>query len=238
MADRTCSVEGCARRGKLARGLCSKHYMDWWRVAKAAGPLPPAPPLPPPTMAVCSIKGCKEPHDSRGWCRKHYQRWRNAGDPLVVRRATGPRPKARGPRSRVPIEIRFWDKVDKSGPVSEHRPDLGPCWIWTGALSTGGYGLIATTPGRCRTAHRVSWEIAGRVLVSGLTLDHLCRVRRCVNPDHLEQVTSAENTRRGGNARKTHCPQGHEYTDENTYRWKNAPGAYRRCRSCGKRVAT
>lgn len=118
---------------------------------------------------------------------------------------------------------RFWAKVVKSA---------DGCWLWTGA-STQGYGDVGID-GKTRKAHRVAWELSGRTLDPSLTLDHLCRNRACVNPDHLEQVTNRENLLRGTSpsavhARKTHCPWGHEYTPENTT--IRANGA-RRCKAC------
>lgn len=111
------------------------------------------------------------------------------------------------------------------------------CWEWTAALTTKGYGMIGSGVPECRllAAHRVAYEIYVGPIASGLQVDHLCRVRRCVNPDHLEPVSAQENVRRGLgpagiNAAKTHCPQGHEYTEENTYR--NPSTNRRMCRVC------
>ncbi len=235
MTDRTCSVNDCLRGGKLARGMCPSHYMAWRRaIGNDIGP-PPSAFRPPTLVRPCSISGCLDPHEARGWCRRHYQRWQSTGDPLGVRDRSAPRPAARGPRARAPIADRFWEKVDKEGALPTHRPDLGQCWVWVGAINASGYGIIATSNRKCRTVHRLSWELAGRGLVAGLHLDHLCRVRHCVRPAHLDQVSCAENVRRGfGNGSKTHCPRGHEYSDENTYRWPNAPHSSRQCRACGR----
>lgn len=89
------------------------------------------------------------------------------------------------------------------------------CWIWLGALSHNGYGFIGTGEGnKIRRAHRVSYELHIGPIPEGMQLDHLCRVRCCINPWHCEVVTLKENVLRGvglsaQNARKTHCKNGH-----------------------------
>ncbi len=134
---------------------------------------------------------------------------------------------------------RFWAKVNRDGPVPEHRPKLGPCWLWTAALMPNGYSSF-WLHGRNALGHRVAYELFVGPIPEGMTLDHLCCVKRCINPAHLEPVTSRENTLRAErgraqcNARKTHCPEGHEYTSANTY---VAPGRHRRCRACARRKA-
>lgn len=117
---------------------------------------------------------------------------------------------------------RFWEKVDRSG----------DCWLWTGSLTRDGYGNL-TLRGKVRRAHRVSYEDAKGAIPEGLELDHVCRERRCVRPDHLEPVTHAENMRRSEMASrfgaKTHCPSGHAYDEANTFRCKRG---FRQCRAC------
>lgn len=93
-------------------------------------------------------------------------------------------------------------------------PVTGPCWEWAGTIGVRGYGQISIGARR-RVAHRAMVAASGREL-GGMVVDHRCRNRACVNPDHLEVVTPLENTRRGKVARKTHCEQGHEFTPENT----------------------
>ena len=98
------------------------------------------------------------------------------------------------------------------------------CWEWTAGKVPNGYGMF-WMDGRHHGAHRVSWLLHKGFIPVGLQLDHLCRVRHCVNPDHLEPVTTQENLLRGEtnaahNAAKTHCPQGHPYAGSNLYRSK------------------
>lgn len=108
------------------------------------------------------------------------------------------------------------------------------CWLWQGAIDAKGYGRVYDTPQTSRLAHRIMYVERRGPVPDGLTLDHLCRVTHCVNPDHLEPVTHRENCLRGvgpipENAAKTHCVHGHEFTPENTY-WR-APNR-RACKAC------
>ena len=119
---------------------------------------------------------------------------------------------------------RFWAKVERTE----------SCWLWTAALNmpeemNGGYGYWNN-----RVAHRLAYEQLVGPIPEGMVLDHLCRVRRCVNPEHLEVVDRRTNNRRGvgfagQNAAKTHCPQGHPYSEENLV---NLASGFRRCKQC------
>jgi hypothetical protein len=113
----------------------------------------------------------------------------------------------------------------------------GGCWTWVGAKTPKGYGRFHLDGNK--HAHRVAYELYKGAMPAGLVLDHLCRNPACVNPDHLEPVTHLENIRRGDHTGKgwrralTHCPQGHAYTEENTYAEVKGDGRkYRHCKTC------
>ena len=118
-------------------------------------------------------------------------------------------------------EERFWAKVEKTE----------TCWLWTASRSTGSYGRF--TNGGHVYAHRFVYELLIGPIPDGLTLDHLCRVRHCVNPAHLEPVTIRENilrgeTRAAANVAKTHCLRGHLLAGANLTKAKGR----RSCRTC------
>lgn len=115
--------------------------------------------------------------------------------------------------------------------------DANGCWLWLGKKDIGtGYGRVRFR-GAQIGAHRRMYELVNGPIPAGLQIDHLCRVRLCINPVHLEAVTPRENTMRSTavtkkNAQKTACPQGHPYNDHNTYR---RPDGGRDCRICQSR---
>lgn len=126
------------------------------------------------------------------------------------------------PRIKLSPQDRFWPKVEKTA----------TCWLWAAAKLPSGYGIF-TIERVNQYAHRVAWEWLRGPIPFGLDIDHLCRVRNCVNPDHLEPVTRRVNLLRGktivsAQAQRTHCPNGHEYTEENTVKWNR----HRSCRIC------
>lgn len=119
--------------------------------------------------------------------------------------------------------VRFWAKVNKTN----------TCWLWTAGLNSMGYGQFWHM-GEHVMAHRFSYHIHKGKIPQGQVIDHLCKVPRCVNPDHMQAVTVFENTKRGNNhvskyLTRTHCIRGHEYTKENT--WVTKQG-WRYCRAC------
>lgn len=109
--------------------------------------------------------------------------------------------------------------------------DDSGCWLWTGALSDTGYGSVMYDR-RIQSTHRLAYTLLVDGIGDGLVLDHLCEVRRCMNPQHLEPVTRAENNRRAQRKWAAECKAGHQRTAENTY--INPVTGQRACRECAR----
>lgn len=167
---------------------------------------------------VCSYPKCGRPHNSLGLCTAHGMLQRNGEALRPIQDRTGPIERS--------SEERFASKL---------APQEDGCILWAGGKTLGGYGMFTVVGSRTKhvkvMAHRWAYEQQVGPIPAGYDIDHLCRTRACVNPDHLEPVTRQENIRRAC-AVKTHCPAGHEYTEENTY---IRPGTcHRRCRTCSR----
>jgi hypothetical protein len=229
MSEPTCSIDDCtvpARR----RGWCNRHYQRWY---KHGDPLFVTRKPPPISASVgtarCGIEWCSQLVQSRGWCQKHYKHWKKTGSPHDVAIIVGD------------DEARLWSKVDKGAPEE--------CWPWTGPTKRSrGYGILSRAGQQGQTshaAHRFAYELLVGPIPPGLEIDHVCHDpavckltddcphRRCCNPAHLKPATCRDNTLRSNaasakNAVKTHCPQDHEYDEENTYWHRNK----RYCRKC------
>lgn len=207
-----CEFPGCAREVQV-RQWCKRCYYrlrNNGQIEKIRRP-----------MGACDVPNCSRLRVTATLCRLHYRRLQSNGDPLVVQKRGANLAGKQDPAKR------FWSHVDKD---SHHG-----CWVWTAGLHPGGYGNF-WLDGRTINAHRYSWELANGPVPDGLHLDHICRNRACVRPDHLEPVTMQMNILRGVspaalNARKTHCIRGHEFTEENTYRQPGNPNS-RICREC------
>lgn len=133
----------------------------------------------------------------------------------------------------IVIEERFWAYVNKDGPIPINRPELGPCWLWTGGHVPAGYGAFSVG-NKSEMAHRVAYQICVAPIPDELETDHLCRNRGCVRPSHLEPVTPKVNQHRGEgfagvNFRKTECVRGHPLSGDNLY---ISPDGERQCRTC------
>lgn len=121
----------------------------------------------------CLVDDCERRHSALGYCSLHYRRFKLYGDPHAILRI-------RDARERFDL---YYDK------------EQGGCWLWNGSLTYDGYGLFRAN-NRATGAHRFAYEYFVGPIPAGLHIDHLCRVRNCVNPDHLEPVTPQENDRR------------------------------------------
>lgn len=108
------------------------------------------------------------------------------------------------------------------------------CWLWTGHIDDKGYGRFQVK-GKWRKAHVCAYESRHGPVPEGKEVGHICKLRACVKPEHLKALTHIENIQMGDigghkyHSLKTHCPQGHEYSEENTYR---KPNGHRECRTC------
>lgn len=223
MTEFLCQVDGCSAPVK-AREMCGKHWQRW----RAITPVLPAKPR--KWSATCIMDDCEKPTKSRGMCNSHYRQWSQSLLP----------PKPPYVRPIIPAEERFWSKVDQRG--------LDECWPWKAGRSKAGYGLFKPHPRiRTSTAHRYVYHLTYGAIPHGMWIDHLChngtdclggdncQHRACCNPAHLEAVPPWENSRRSHrhNGSKTHCPQGHEYTSENTRLLADKGRAgHRECRTC------
>lgn len=125
---------------------------------------------------------------------------------------------------------KLWDGATLERFNAKYTPEPNSgCWLWTASVNEKGYGAFKLN-GKAVSAHRFAYEAFVGPIPEGLHIDHLCRVPCCVNPTHMEPVTSRENRLRGkdGNTKKTHCPKGHPYSGDNLY----VRNGRRHCRAC------
>lgn len=163
---------------------------------------------------MCSFPGCPRRVRSKGLCGSHYNQ-QLRGLPLT------PLAPFRG-RRRVEGTL-----AERLAAKSERRPD--GCLVWTGTVKANGYGRLVFE-GRDLHVHRVAYELAHGPIPDGLTVDHLCGTRACIEPTHLEVVTRSVNSQRG-NPRPTQCVRGHELAGDNV-RWRR--NGTRQCRTCDR----
>lgn len=137
------------------------------------------------------------------------------------------------------LEERFWSKVNKlpepkDVPIGAPKWKYFPCWLWTG-FTHKGYGKFRCSGVQTHRAHRISYMLARGEISSGLELDHLCKEKSCVQPEHLDPIDHAEHMRRTGgpNRGKTHCKRGHAFDEGNTYVY---PDGHRECMTCRKEI--
>lgn len=165
---------------------------------------------------TCWHDNCFGPVDKWGMCTPHYEKHTKLYRPTRSTKIIGS------------DEKRFYAYLHKAGEAE--------CWMWGGALNSGGYGVFRIAAGSMVRVHRYAYELLVGSIPEGLELDHRCRMRPCCNPAHLEPVTQKVNTLRGisptaQNARKEKCPKGHPYDEANTY---ITPSGHRQCITCQK----
>lgn len=172
---------------------------------------------------TCSVQGCGAPVLARGWCSAHHGRWLRHGHP----------------QTDIPV-LRHGSLATRLEQQIAYEPNTG-CWLWMGCVNRGGYGRISRggRSGKSALVHRVSYSLHRGSVPPGYELDHLCRQRSCLNPEHLEIVTRKVNIARGDGPRltrlkhqqRTHCKWGHPFTADNT-RWQIDHRNGARCRQC------
>lgn len=168
----------------------------------------------------CKIDDCEGTSKARGWCNRHWYRWYRYGDTEFVKHI------------KNDDEKRFWSFVNKTE----------KCWEWIGYKDIRGYGQVSFK-GQIVTAHRMAWQLLVGKLPdykkTKMTIDHLCKNTSCVNPSHMEIVSSRENTFRSNNIcmqnkAKKYCVNGHKLSGRNlaTTKASSKRGISRVCKEC------
>lgn len=173
-------------------------------------------------MTGCKVLNCDRAAHARGMCTMHHKRHLTAS------------------RQRPDIFLGAFGSSIAIGGLPEHRPDLGPCWDWTGTLNAQGYGVVSRQMFGSRLVHRVAFMLHhGRVIEADLM--HHCDNPKCLRPSHLREATHAENMAdRAAKGRafapragQSMCKHGHELTEETTTLYERTDGyTERRCNEC------
>lgn len=178
------------------------------------------------TGPPCTFQGCSRFQYAKGFCYSHYERSRVGGKMVPLNSTVRPR--------GTPPRIRFSEQ-DCPNPELE-----GPCHVFSGSLNRKGYGQVFFD-GVMVGVHRYVWQRDVGLIPPGMMIDHRCRVRSCCNVKHLRVVTAKANATENVVgayfqilSARSHCPHGHPYDDENTYR---KPKGGRSCRECGRNVS-
>lgn len=237
---------------RLAHWTCNAKKFD--REGLSAAEAEPIPDIAAHVVNKCSVEGCGREVRTKRLCVTHYQRNYRFGNPLTLKCGCGCGEfvsvdpswtglfyiDGHGVQSNAvePAELLRQNLVAQ--PVSSRGSELygltDDCQIWTGPKVPKGYGVINIRAGKRITrrelVHRMAYQLAhGEGSLHGLTVDHLCGVPLCCNPNHLEAVTNSENTRRAALV-VTACPKGHAYDEENTL--YAGDDGHRVCRQCNR----
>lgn len=170
-------------------------------------------------VRTCSINRCANSHLAKGMCSSHYQ--------YLARHSS-----FEGYDERLSVRQRYRRGVSIEDFVCSNIKITEACWEWTGSKNVRGYAQFVYE-GKKYRAYRLVYEMFVGPIPPGLVTDHLCENRECVNPFHLEPVTSAENVRRAAinkNGTHTNCKRGHKWTPETTA--YHSTLGYRNCRKC------
>lgn len=190
---------------------------------------------------ICQVEDCDSRRYCRGFCVKHYNRWKKYGSPHVTAynrfKPIDPGLVLADRRRACDLTARPGYEVLAARILGKVKPGPEGCWIWQGALNAKGYGVASRVRGGPKTStltHRALYEALIGPLVDD-HLDHLCRRRDCCNPSHLDDVSARTNLTRGlgpiaMKSRQRYCIHGHEFTPENTYIRKDR--GTRQCKAC------
>lgn len=133
---------------------------------------------------TCAVAVCDRPrYRQDDLCKSHYAYRRRHGGKMPTH------------------QLRAWRRPAPERFATKYTKTAGSCWVWNAKINASGYGVFGITPTNIVLAHRYAYELLVGPIPDGLQLDHLCRVRACCNPDHLEPVTNRENVIRGHLAR-------------------------------------
>lgn len=140
------------------------------------------------STAPCAVIDCPGAARTRGWCSKHYTQWYRHGDPLWSRPSLPIQPP------KPTKSQRFHSYINQDGPIPAHRPELGPCWEWTGGRTPDGYGRHRWLS-KPDYSHRIMWLLEHGSIPSGMHVLHACDNPPCCRPEHLWLGTQSDNAR-------------------------------------------